>query len=332
MLSDNIDILCWNVRGLNNAARCLTVHEVIKATPCHLVCIQETKLHSIDLSLPTFLGGYKFDCFAYKPAQGTRGGILLLWNNSTTHVSDQEIGRYSLSAMIRSQHNDSAFKLTTVYGPSRTAEKDNFLQHLRSLKPDNDTRWLLLGDFNLIYRARDKNNSRLNPALMRRFRDTLDHCELKEIALQNRKYTWSNERLRPTLVRLDRVFCNEQWDLHFADYTLHALSSSHSDHCPLLLSKQSGPRKPTPFRFENYWTKLSHFMDVVREAWNKPTTHTEPFHRLGHKLHQTAQALRAWGKSIISDARLKLHMAQEVILRLDEAQDQRPLSAAEVTL
>ena len=61
--------------------------------------------------------------------------------------------------------------------------------------------------------VRDKNNTNLNLRRMRQFRATLNHCQLKEIHLQNRKFTWSNERRRPTLVRLDRVFYNEGWDL-----------------------------------------------------------------------------------------------------------------------
>jgi hypothetical protein len=72
-----------------------------------------------------------------------------------------------------------------------------------------------LEDFNLIYKARDKNNRNLNLQLMLRFRRTIDFCQFKEIKLQNRKYTWSNERRRPTLVRLDKVFCNQSWDMTF---------------------------------------------------------------------------------------------------------------------
>jgi hypothetical protein len=58
----------------------------------------------------------------------------------------------------------------------------------------------------------------------------------------------------------------------------------------------------------------------------------EPFHHLGYKLFSIAVALRKWSRSLLSDARQKLHMAQEVILRLDEAQDTRKLSSAEFNL
>ena len=86
------------------------------------------------------------------------------------------------------------------------------------------------------------------------------------------------------LGRLDRFFCNQNWDITFDNCSLHALSSSHSDHCPLLLSNQLGPRRSAPFKFENFWTRLPHFQEIVTQAWNTPTDHTEPFHRLGHKL------------------------------------------------
>lgn len=125
--------------------------------------------------------------------------------------------------------------LMTVYGPSRDSDKMAFLEEVVSLKPHLDTKWLVLGDFNLIYRAYDKNNNNFNCARMGQFHRTLNECKLKEIHLQNRKFTWSNERENPTLVRLDRVFCNEAWDIHFESHVLHALSTSLSDHCPMLL-------------------------------------------------------------------------------------------------
>jgi hypothetical protein len=45
-----------------------------------------------------------------------------------------------------------------------------------------------------------------------------------------------------------------------------------------------------------------------------------------------ALALKKWSKSLLSVARQKLHMAQEVIQHLDEAQESRALSNAEFNL
>lgn len=73
----NIDILCWNVRGLNLPARRDAVHETIASTFCHIACLQETKLSIIDQFTASYLGGRRLNKFEHKPAgglSGTRGG------------------------------------------------------------------------------------------------------------------------------------------------------------------------------------------------------------------------------------------------------------------
>lgn len=56
MNGPNINIICWNVCGLNTPARRTTVHETLTLTTCHLVCLQETKLSNIDQTLACYLG------------------------------------------------------------------------------------------------------------------------------------------------------------------------------------------------------------------------------------------------------------------------------------
>jgi len=199
---------------------------------------------------------------------------------------------------------DTSFLLTVVYGPSlRRADKLRFLDELKALKPASSTRWLITGDFNLIYRAADKNNGNLSPRLMRHFHQALDECDLAEISLQNRKFTWSNERQQPTMSRLDRFFCNAEWDATFSTHTLNVLSTSLSDHCPLLSSDLSGPRTPSSFKFENFWIRLPGFKDIVKNAWDTPLEHHESFHVSYHKLRSTSQKVKAWSKEINFDAK-----------------------------
>lgn len=92
---------------------------------------------------------------------------------------------------------------TSVYGPQEDELKIQFLQEFKDIRALCIGPWLLPRDFNMIYQAADKNNPNLNRALIR---SSLDVTSLKEIQLHSRKYTWSNERASPTLVRLDRFF------------------------------------------------------------------------------------------------------------------------------
>lgn len=124
---------------------------------------------------------------------------------------------------------------TDVYGPQEDENKIQFLQELKDIRALCSGPWVLTGDFNMIYQAADKNNSNMNRALMGRFRSFLDDTNITEVPLHGRKYTWSNERSSPTLVRLDRVFCCSEWEDIYSDSLLQSASSGFSDHCPLIL-------------------------------------------------------------------------------------------------
>jgi hypothetical protein len=65
--------------------------------------------------------------------------------------------------------------------------------------------WLIVGDFNMIYKEQKKNNGRLNRRLMSRFRRTLNYLEVKEMELVGKQYTWSNNQVVPTLSRIDSL-------------------------------------------------------------------------------------------------------------------------------
>lgn len=151
-------ILVWNVHGLNAAAHRDAVRELVGAKRPYFVSLQETKLSVIsDFDVMQILGpGYDY---SYLPAEGTRGGILVAWKASIWSVTHIRPRTYSISARVRLIADDSEMWLMMVYGPSRDADKPAFLAELRELRGVRSGPWLLNGDFNLIYRAQDKNNN-----------------------------------------------------------------------------------------------------------------------------------------------------------------------------
>lgn len=255
----------------------------------------------------------------------------MAWNRDLVSVTNAVNRTFTISAVVQTSSPSIPFLITTCYGPSDDSRKEEFLAELRAIKPATTTPWIIMGDFNLIYQASDKNNLNLNRRLMGKFRRTLDDCELMEIALQNRKYTWSNERENPTLVRLDRVFYNSEGEDNFPNFALTALATGASDHCLIFLARQDRAPRKANFRFENHWLKIDGFKEVVLAAWTKPqlgSAHTV----LSKKLSETARALRNWSKPLFSNARLQLHIANEVIYRLDLAQEDRRLTDQEISL
>lgn len=143
----------------------------------------------------------------------------------------------------------------------------------------------------MIYQAADKNNSRLDRRNMRRFRSFINQAHLQEVTLLGRRFTWTSERERPTLERLDHCLALVDWFQVFPYHCLKPLSSDCSDHCPLLLLLDTTPGAKRQFRLESFWTKLLGFLDVMVVAWSIPVDDVDPFRRLDIKLRFLARVL-----------------------------------------
>ena len=171
--------------------------------------------------------------FMVLPANQTRGGILLAANDDYFHLSDQHLATHSVTAACTMRADRTKWQITVAYGPQGDAEKLQFLQEIKAIPRPAHGRWLILGDFNFIYQAEDKNNTNLNRRLMGAFKAAIDELNLKEIQLNGRRFTWSNEQDWPNLTRIDRLYCTLDWELAFPTCFLHSLPSLMSDHTPI---------------------------------------------------------------------------------------------------
>jgi hypothetical protein len=220
---------------------------------------------------------------------------------------------------------DDGWWFTGVYGPQTDANKLLFLRELQDVRDLHPGPWAVVGDFNLIVEAQDKNNLNLNRRMMGKFRRLLNDLELKDLYFNGRRYTWSNEREQATLERLDRVFSTMDWEMIFPASLLSALSSAASDHYPLLLNLEPLPTGRR-FRFEAFWPKAEGFSDTVWGAWSSTLAEENPFKGLAAKLAATARALTSWSDWFIGNVKLQILVANELILRLDVAMEKRPMS------
>ena len=135
--------------------------------------------------------------------------------------------------------------------------------------------------------------------------------EVKEIPLQGKKYTWSNEQSSPTMTHIDRIFCTPNWEELYRQPVIYPLSSSVSGHSPLFMAPIFQMPPNTKFRFESFWLELPGFIDCVKQTWDKqvPTQHN-PFMKLHIKLSRTAKALKTWSRSLIPSGRLTMALAR----------------------
>jgi hypothetical protein len=157
----------------------------------------------------------------------------------------------------------------------------------------------------------------------------LNSMELTELHLQGWLFTWSNEQQHPTLSKIDRAFACMDWCELYPNHALRALSSGVSDYAPLLLHTDvAAPGKPR-FRFESIWPIFLGYMEAVVDGWHGAPAQADAFRSLHIKLHNTAKALNHWSQKFVGSVRFQLAVAKEVIFKLEQAQDSRPLSVEE---
>jgi exonuclease III len=285
--------LIWNVRGLNSSARQDAVRTLVQSSKADIVCLQETKMAAVPVRTLLSILGSEFSCSMELPAIGASGGILVAWKQSLGATDARQIGHHNVTVQFCPE-GGQAWWLTCVYGPQGNEEKIQFMQELREVRTACQGPWMIARDFNLIYSMEDKNNSNYNHAMMGRFRRLIDDLALKEIPLYGRKFTWSNQQVSPTLVRLDRVLSTVAWEELFPNALLQSAASDDSDHCPLILGLRDSRAGKRRFHFKAFWPKLEGFHEAVEVAWHLVQLVHCPFSTHNMKLRVTAKGLQAW--------------------------------------
>jgi exonuclease III len=201
---------------------------------------------------------------------------------------------YSISVRIRSRLVDEVWDLMGVYGPQHDNEKMVFLSELHSIQIMMRLEWVLLCDFNMIRRAREKNKGSINRRVMRQllcdfnmirrareknkgsinrrvmrqFNNTIDDLQLLELDLTYKAFTWPNEQEDPTMTRIDRFLATTEWHDLYPSADLHSICTMTSDHCPFIMRGHSSVTFYRGFRFESFWPQVEGFNEVVHQAWN----------------------------------------------------------------
>jgi hypothetical protein len=99
--------------------------------------------------------------------------------------------------------SDDHWMLTNVYAPYTPEGKQQFLDWFHNIDMEDEVEWLLVADFNLIYRPSDRNKLGGNMQEMLQFNVAIINLRLIELQLIGNKYTWTNKQESPLFEHLD---------------------------------------------------------------------------------------------------------------------------------
>ena len=121
--------LVWNVRGLNDRARRDLVREFVAVSRAVFVVLSESKLESVTPYDVMIILGPRFDGFAYLPAVGTCGGILVGWQSDRVSLFNASLTTNTITLEISPSEGDKWW-FTAVYGPSFNEDQAPFLDEI----------------------------------------------------------------------------------------------------------------------------------------------------------------------------------------------------------
>jgi hypothetical protein len=156
--------------------------------------------------------------YSFLPSRGPSGGILIAVLDNHFRLICSSRSENALTVKLQMLNDAMEWHLTGVYGPQAETNKLLFLEELKHIKQSIQGKWLIAGDFNMIYRAQYKNNTRVNRRIMGKFKSTIDELQLRELPLHDRKYTWTSEQqtqAEATMSRIVRLFYSTSWEESF---------------------------------------------------------------------------------------------------------------------
>ena len=114
-----IKILSWNVRDVNDPDKRRVIKSFLRSNRVDLVCLQETKVQQMNNVMARSIGVGRFLNWRALNAEGSAGGILLLWDKRRISLVDSVAGSFSVSCLFRMEDDDFQWVFSGVYGPTR---------------------------------------------------------------------------------------------------------------------------------------------------------------------------------------------------------------------
>lgn len=281
------------------------------------------KKESFDLAFIRNIWPPEFDSFEFLPSIGALGGILVAWKSRAFSGQLAFSNSFAISIEFSSTFNNENWLLTSIYAPCTSAGKRAFLEWFREIQMPPEVDWLIVGDFNLIRRAFDRNREGADATEMFLFNEAISKLDFIELPLHGRQYTWSNKQFPPLLERLDWFFTSSSWTAKFPNSLIKTLVMETLDHWPCVLEIGTKIPQSSIFRFENHWLNHEGFIDVAVRGWSAPASIIDPAKILTAKFKNMRRELRSWKKTFpklaiaIENVKLVLYFLEAIELFRD---------------
>jgi exonuclease III len=322
-------IIVWNVCGLGGREKKRCLRNLGRKFDLHILGILETKLETLnDFTITAIWGRHPRAWYAV-PSLGLSGGILCIWNPDLFCVSSCSVAMNGRILHIEGTFTQSNLDclVSFVYAPNGGNLKNELWTYLVTFRDSVSKPWCLAGDFNETLFPSDRKGSSQITSSMTRFKNCIDGCNLMELPLNGRKFTWSRGNAAS---RIDRIFVSGDWLQTFPSSTLFGLSKYSSDHRPLHLLLDSTNWGPKPFRFMNCWWLVSDFRNMIQSFWSSIMVSKSGSRKMVPALKMLKERCRQWSKANMGSMNNRIAELELEADSMDRKNECRVLSADEL--
>lgn len=122
MLCNALELVCLNMRGLNNPAKRKALREFVDSVRVAIICILETKLEVVDQYVILQCMRPNYDGFTYLPTSDTRVGIFVVWDSTQVQLTNF-FNHTNFITRFTSPKEGTPWWLSAVYGPHEDEHK-----------------------------------------------------------------------------------------------------------------------------------------------------------------------------------------------------------------
>ncbi|XP_075665228.1 uncharacterized protein LOC142634864 [Castanea sativa] len=308
-----MSLFSWNCRGLGNPLIVNALKKAIRIEDPTIVFLMETKLDEDWMTIVRNQCGFKQSFIV--PSVGLSGGLALFWK-CEINIDVFKSSLSHIDAVVDGGDKFGLCHLSDFYGNPDTSLRTHSWNLLKELCGLSQLPWLVVGDFNEITCAREKEGGAPMPNhQMARFNNTINFCGLREVAFVGPCFTWIYQKKDGIQIRerLDRALANQDWISLFPLAKLFHKSSSASDHIPLLLKFVHIPKRKKQkklFRFESMWLGDARCEKIVSDAWSEGLLSCSPF-PIERCLEECKSKLKNWNHNEFGHVGKRINQLQK---------------------
>jgi exonuclease III len=325
-------IISWNVRGLGGFEKRREVCQLVREKNPFIMCIQESKLSVVDMSVCKSLWRDGNIDFSFQPSRGASGGLVTMWDCQEVEVWASFHFEHVLGIQGRLVKTGAEFTLLNVYAPCDISCQqvlwNNISLRLSTLVNHNVC---VCGDFNTVRCEEERRSvgSAGPHAGSAGFNLFVGGNCLIDLPLRGRNFTWYRGDGR-SMSRLDRFLLSESWCLTWPNCFQLASSRGISDHCPIQLSIDEANWGPRPVRLLKCWANFEGYHDFVRARWSSFQVEGWGGYVLKEKLKLIKLALKEWHQRHTKNIQARMSSLKEQISTLDIKGETMVLSEEEM--